>query len=925
MSTITHDGFSAQIITALKVRYDFKMTKGAWLQGGKCPQCDKRELYCAAENPRMVKCGRIERCGWESSVKDALPDLFEDWSNRFTPSEAEPNATAEAYLRYERGLDMAGLSGAFSQENYVDRASGASTATVRFPVGESWWERFLDRPGRFGKKAHFKFGGTWKGEWWAHPLDNLDVLSALDEIWLAEGIFDACALRENFNRLSRISAKDVEWSLTGDGKPAQRVQPMRSAISTMSVNNYPEIALDRLRKAIAEGPNPKHRPRLIFAYDVGKAGVEYTRKFVKRAKKEGWDATAAQVRADGEGTKLDWNDQHLRHRDWKGEAEKAPFGPQMIEEYLWNGAVTIAETAHVKAELIRSYKKINSFHFRFENRFFWARWKKADDADDPSGGNLSVDEIANCAWRILYRERDEPADETVYFIQIDFPNATPTAKARFSAACCAASGEFKKRLFAFSGMWAGSQEQLDRLMRNQTHSLKTVEPIHFTGYSAPHKAWVLGDIAVHDGRLKTVNTENCFEFGRQAVKLKTAERMLAITYDPDKFNTDWMPDFWTAYGPRGLASLAYFTMSLFAVQIRERFASLPFLEIWGEAGSGKTTLIVFLWKLLGRFEGNGYEGFDPNKATASGLARNLVRVSNLPVGLIESGRDPEKTSHSRQFDWSELLTLYNGRSPRVIGVKSSGTETFEPPFLGSIYLMQNLPIDAMPAVLERLISFPINKEGWSETTREAADRIQQWPADQASGWIIHVTTKAEAWMAYFIERVAHHLKDLRKRVPDLGNDRIILNHAQLIASVEALAKLVPAKLLSDAQVKESIAFLDRAALARQAASGADHPVVQRFWELVDHLISKESDQAHSEGRSINLHRRPEELIGISLVAFEARCRAANITPPTDAELKKHLRGSKARKFIAVKPVNTPGGKSVVCWVFQQPGGAGTIV
>src|SRR3546814_11798290 len=67
------------------------------------------------------------------------------------------------------------------------------------------------------------------------------------------------------------------------------------------------------------------------------AGVSYTRKFVKKARDEGWaDATAAQVRPDGEGTKLDWNDLLLRHEAYKGDPDYAPFSDKLIEEYLWN-------------------------------------------------------------------------------------------------------------------------------------------------------------------------------------------------------------------------------------------------------------------------------------------------------------------------------------------------------------------------------------------------------------------------------------------------------------------------------------------------------------------------------------------------------------------------------------------------------------
>lgn len=886
--------FSGQIIRALKDRFRFKAERGKWLQQGQCPDCQKWEAYCAAENPKVVKCSRTDKCGWEESVRDLLPDLFEDWSKRFQPTETDPNAAADAYLRSARGLDLTGLRGSFTQEYYHDKDRDIGSATVRFDLPNgSWWERIIDRPGRFDKKARFKFGASYGGHWWQHPADSMADLASLDEIWLAEGIFDAAMLRQEFP--------------AGDPRTGT---PRRSAVSNMSTSNYPEHSLKALLAAIDKAHIAK-RPRLVFAYDVGRAGVKATKDHVARARADGWDATAAQVRPDGEGAKLDWNDLGLRHQQWHGDPDKAPLGAKLLDEYLWNGAVTIAATPREKARLIQQRRGLMAFDMRFENRIFWVRtiFDKENDQTD-----LQLDEIANCAFRILYRERDEAADETNYFIQVDFPNNTPTAKARFSAACCSASGEFKKRLFAFSGMWSGNQDQLDRLMRSQTRTLKTVEPLHFTGYSAAHKAWVLGDIAVRDGRLIQINSENYFDLGKQAVKLGTTERLLDIKYDPDHVDFRWVDDVWTAWGPRGLVVLAFFTMSLFAQQIRERQKTLGFLEVTGPPGSGKTTLIEFCWKLLGR---TGYEGFDPNKATTAAIARNFQKVANLPVGLIEGNRDQQKTN-ARQFDYAELLTLYNGRSPRSTGRKSGGTETFEPPFLGSIYLMQNERIDAMDAVLERLMSFHIDKAGWSEATKAAALRIENWPMDRASAWIIHVIRAEAEWLKFYFARFQHHDADMPRRKAGLHNSRAIKCHSQLAASVEALGHLLPN--VKPEWISETLALVDWMALDRQQSSGADHPLVQKFWEQIEYLESLEEDGAT---RPINLHRKPDQLIAINLPHYEDRCRSRGLPAvPTD-QLHKLLSGSKVRKFVEKKPVNCADDRVRHCWVFQHPKGTGT--
>ncbi|WP_333882847.1 bifunctional DNA primase/helicase [Sphingobium yanoikuyae] len=868
------------ILKGLQDRFRFRKTKGAtWLQEGKCPDCGQWEVFCAAKDPKIVKCGRENNCTYEESVRSLFPDLFEDWSKRFPQNEKNPNAAADAYLSHERGFDLQYMRRAYSQESFRDPETGHSAATIRFTVGDTWWERIIDRPGRFGKKAHFQPGGKPGGHCWIPQPVTIEDLARAEDIWITEGIFNAQALWQGADLL---------------------------AVSGMSCNYWPEHFLELLKEAIRAIKRPT-RPRLVFAYDPGAAGVKYARKFVDRALEEGWPATAAQVRPDGEGTVLDWNDLLLRHRDWKGEAEKAPLSSAMIEEYLWNGAVTIAKTAREKAKLIYERKMLASFDFRHGNRLWWCRVTY----DEDQARNLIVDEIANCAFRILYLERDDVEDVTTYFLQIDFPNR-PTVKARFSSNCIAKSSEFDNRLHAFTGMWLGNQEQLNRIKRPQISRLKEVTPVKATGYSEAHKAWLFGDVAVRGGQVVTLNSDKYFDFGKQAAKLYSEDRMLDIRYDADTLAFDWLEDLWTAYGAKGLVTLAFFTMSLFAVQIRNRDGSLAFLEITGPPGSGKTTLIVFLWKLLGRLN---HEGNDPNNGSAAFLPRIMMRASNLPIGLIEGKRDDDANRNYRSYDYNDLLTLYNGRNPRGTARKTGGFEVSEPPFNGSIYLMQNERINAHEAVLERLMSMSIDKSRFSEIAGQAATRLKRWPMESLSGVIVHVTRQESDYLPFFFDRFEHHNREMGKRVKGLVNDRCILNHSQLAAAVEALRNIFPT--IRPEWVEETVRLVDAMAIDRQNSCGGDHPLVARFWEQVEYLLDREKLDDHAIGKSINQHRNAGK-IAIRLVEFEARCRSAGIVPPDLDKLKKVLRGSKSRKWLATDNVNNPAGQIVRCWIFENP-------
>lgn len=896
----------SEVLKRLKVDYAFKEA-GNYLRQGKCPDCAKKELWANAERPWVLRCGRIERCGYEGHVKQLYPDIFDDWSKRHKATPRDPNAAADAYLQHARGFDLQGLRGAYTQESYHDRDLGISTATVRFPVCDTYWERLIDQPARFGKKkARFGWGGSYAGRWWQMPATTIDDLAGASAIWFAEGIFDAIALNQS---------------------PAFRAMDAH-AVSLMSCNNYPEAMLDELRRAAsAIGRAP---PRLVFAFDVGVAGTRYTRDFTKRAREAGWLCGAAQARPDGDidGGKLDWND--LAQRD-KLKADD-------FQTYLWNGDVTIAPNATEKALLFYQRDKHASFPLVFSGRQLWANfsleriqavhqaWLESDDPEltdfktlpfvdqwhKAAAEAVEISELANCVFRTLYYQRDPNLEEGSYFLRIEFPSDRAGVKATFSGAACATNGEFKKRLASIApgAQWTGTQYQIDKLMQQHWRSIRMVEAIQFTGYSIDHSAWIFGDIAVHKGRVFEPNDEDYFVLGKQSVKLRTADRLLRIRYDAEKLNLAWLPPLITAFGPKGVAMLAFWFASLFADHIRSAQDSLGFLEATGIPGTGKSTLIEFLWKLYGRAN---YEGFDPTKATNAGIARTLGQVGNLPVVLIEGDRGQE-TLHSRRFEWDELKTAYNGRAVRTRAIANGGMETFEPPFRGAIVIAQNDVVEASPAMRERIMGIHFDKARFSPATKIAAEQLSAIPVEEVSGFIVHAVRREEQILAAYRDAFRRH-ESAMLRHPGIRNGRLAKNHAQLAAMLDAMRLVVTN--LSNAQADEAHAFILTMLEDRQRAVESDHPHVEWFWERFDHIRSLQTD---TPTNPIDQSRVPD-VHAISLVQFEQRCGELRLQMPCpSSELKRLLRTSKRRKFVDVKSVNScvEGRGTVNCWVFRNP-------
>jgi hypothetical protein len=878
----------AQTQTAVYQRlqndYNFKPV-GDWLRGGKCPQCSQKELYTHADHPWVIKCGRLNKCGYEAAIKDLYPDEFNSWSERFEPTVDNPHAAAKAYLEQARGLNVAAISHLFTQENYVDRELGQASATVRFSLPNGgYWERIIDVPERFKNKAHISYGAKYYGHAWVPPfLAEHSKWADVKAVYITEGIFCALSLR----------------------------QAGKMAVAAISCNNFISHFFDKLKAEDFTG-------EIVYALDSDNAGRNYTAKWVKKTRDLGFKCRAI-FKHESEG-KTDWNDALLANA----------LKDKNFERYDYYGALFLAESPQKKAILMFNHKEKSQFYFAHESRMYWfnldidaltkvqeqLRDSKSYSSDEERREQAlkeagTVREIANCEFKGLYFQQNLITDESWYYFRVSFPHHGSDIKNTFTASQLASAGEFKKRLLAIGGgaIFTGNNAMLESITKDQLFNPKTVSTIDFIGYSMLHKTYIYNNIAISKGKAYKLNEEDYFDIGKISVKTLLRSTKISLNDKKSDFTTSWFPLLWQAYGSRGVIALAFFYGSLFAEQIRSKHSSFPFLELVGEAGTGKSTLLHFLWKLLGR---ENYEGFDPSKATVSGRMRNMAQVSNMPVVLIEGDRSAD-ISKRGAFDYDELKSLYDGGTLRARGEKSGGNETYEPPFRGTICIAQNAPVEGSEAILSRMLQVIFERKNNTPETKRAADQLARIDIQQLSYFLVASALKEEDFLQAFDTNFLMHEQKIMDK-PEIQMPRIAKNHAMLKACVMALKLVID---IPSHVIDQTLEFINFMAVQRQLLINEEPALVREFWDLYDYLSGPDDILNHAPAKDRS------NTIALNFNQFiEVAGHARQQIPPL-GEVKRALLLGKRRPLIDKNFALRSGldgvmyGKSIRCWIFKR--------
>ncbi len=858
--------------------------KGKYLYG-RCPECKRKErLWAGVENPWMVRCNSSESCGFEATAKDLFPDLYQDLSKQYRPTEANPNYTADVYLQNVRGFDITKLKGWYEQAWFGHPDANKGSATVRFYLTDdrlSFWERLVDdvvinTKGENPDTRKMNFRGSFKGIWWQPPGM---VIQANDEIYLCEGILKAIALNLNGYK----------------------------AVSCMSSGTLP---IDRIKAH--KGKNITW----VLALDNDTAGLKGIQKHAKELRLIGEKVTAA-ISSDNPDIKQDWDDLHKANK----------LSLKEMEHYRHLGRVELSTNNRQKAyQLWQFDKKRRTFVFEFSNETYLCKFdkKKYDDMPQTIDPNPEVREkyqrdafnaaadiknVATFAMKFLYFQKPENGMDGQYYLRLSFPNGKHVVKTAFSHTAFTSGSKFKEAaLKEPSAQFTGTTAVVDELYKKgHITPLREVSAIDYVGYVKSIGAYIYNDFAVEKGKVIKLNKDDFFQLEKIGIKTVFDGKQTLNTQAPQPF----IDDFLTTFGVKGLVVMAWWLGCLFAEQIRTHYSFYPFMEIIGDAGSGKSQLVDFLSKLVGK----DADVFNPNFSTQVGKLRRLSGVSNLPVIFNETdNEDDSNRQHGKKFLWDEHKDLYEGNIGRATGQKTNDNNVREPKFKGGLAVIQNVPVHASEAILSRFLHLEFDRSHHSIVGRQSLSRLQALPIKELSGFLLQTLRQEAKIIATFTEQYAAYGKELRDH-DRLKTQRVIDNHAMLKALIDCLsiAVNVPTASLVEAHKKATEMAVQREVVLRR-----DHALVEQFWASYYYLNEYNTGNDVFTKQLLN-HSEAEGLIAIRVEECKEIFGDHKQDNISAIDMRKYLVSSTKPKFIA-KNASVHSAKTqqtVKCWVFFE--------
>ena len=234
----------------------------------------------------------------------------------------------------------------------------------------------------------------------------------------------------------------------------------------------------------------------------------------------------------------------------------------------------------------------------------------------------------------------------------------------------------------------------------------------------------------------------------------------------------------SGWGSNGITALSWFFACWFIDLIKKQLGFFPFLSMYGEPGSGKTSLLT----ILNAIQCIDHEGIPFNEAnTLKGITRKASQFNSIALSFIEVNAPKQKNERKKWMPIADaMLALYNENNLLQLRAQTTqDNQTHDLELNTSFVFSGNFWPFKTRAQKERINSLKFSKEGCTDESRRSYERLRSTPKQQLANLFVTIMQYRERieseWNSYF--KRAHN--DLYGLVPDA---RLTDNHAIVLGS-----------------------------------------------------------------------------------------------------------------------------------------------
>jgi len=321
-----------------------------------------------------------------------------------------------------------------------------------------------------------------------------------------------------------------------------------------------------------------------------------------------------------------------------------------------------------------------------------------------------------------------------------------------------------------------------RLMDNEIEAII----LSVLGWNHEHQVYVFADAVFSKNEILKINEIGIIEdnskrfylpaFGLANDTNEDFESEKLYSYNPGEIGfTEWAELFYQSFGTNGAIGILFLILSVFRDVVFNQVRFFPFLFLFGDFGTGKTS---FVERLLSLF-GSDIIGTPLNNATSIALSR---LASTRVNGLFYF---KEYTSETDEKAQDFILTAYDGAG-RTTGVKSNDNRTKSFPVRsGLIFDGNHLPTQKT-AILSRMILLNFEESMFNDSQKAAYDKLKIAAANGLGKVLIEILSKRQIFEERFKTAFSENVNDLKEGYKNVFPERA-LNHIALLVS--------PAKIL----------------------------------------------------------------------------------------------------------------------------------